>query len=230
MFDLTGKVALITGGAHSIGFAMGVCHAKAGATVCFNCTSEASRNRGIANYAKEGITAYGCVANVTKEYETNELVAKIKAEHGVIDILVNNAGIIKRIPMLEMAVEDFKQVIDVDLVVPFICAKAVLPDMIAKDHGKIINVCSIMSELGRETVSTYAAAQGGLKMLTRSICSEYGQENIQCNGIATQQTAPLRERQADGSRHPFDQFIVAKPPAGRWGNPEDPHSAGPFSN
>ncbi len=226
MFDLTGKVALVTGGAHSIGFAMGVGLAKAGATVCFNCTSEGSRDRGIAGYAKEGITAYGYVANVTNEDEIADLVAKIKAEHGVIDILVNNAGIIKRIPMLEMSLEDFEQVIDVDLVAPFICAKAVLPDMIAKGHGKIINVCSLMSELGRETVSAYAAAKGGLKMLTRNICSEYGEANIQCNGIApgyiaTQQTAPLRERQADGSRHPFDQFIVAKTPAGRWGNPED---------
>ncbi len=225
-FDLTGKVALVTGGAHSIGFAMGVGLAKAGATVCFNCTSEGSRDQGVENYAKEGITAYGYVANVTKEDEINDLVAKIKAEHGVIDILVNNAGIIKRIPMIEMSLEDFEQVIDVDLVAPFICAKAVLPDMIAKGHGKIINVCSLMSELGRETVSAYAAAKGGLKMLTRNICSEYGGQNIQCNGIApgyiaTQQTAPLRERQADGSRHPFDSFIVAKTPAGRWGDPED---------
>ncbi len=225
-FDLTGKVALVTGGAHSIGFAMGVGLAKAGATVCFNCTSENSRARGVANYAAEGITAYGYVADVTKEDQIQELVAKIKEEHGIIDILINNAGIIKRIPMLEMSLADFEQVIDVDLVAPFICAKAVLPDMIAKGHGKIINVCSLMSELGRETVSAYAAAKGGLKMLTRNICSEYGGQNIQCNGIApgyiaTQQTAPLRERQADGSRHPFDQFIVAKTPAGRWGDPED---------
>ncbi len=226
IFDLTGKVALVTGGAHSIGFAMGVGLAKAGATICFNCTSEGSRDRGVANYAAEGITAYGYVADVTQEDQINDLVAKIKAEHGVIDILVNNAGIIKRIPMLEMSLADFEQVIDVDLVAPFICAKAVLPDMIAKGHGKIINVCSLMSELGRETVSAYAAAKGGLKMLTRNICSEYGGQNIQCNGIApgyiaTQQTAPLRERQADGSRHPFDSFIVAKTPAGRWGDPED---------
>ena len=171
MFDLTGKVALVTGGAHSIGFAMGVGLAKAGATVCFNCTSEASRERGIANYAAEGIKAYGYVADVTKENEIVELVAKIREEVGIIDILVNNAGIIKRIPMLEMSLQDFEQVIDVDLVAPFICAKAVLPGMLEKGHGKIINVCSMMSELGRETVAGYAAAKGGLKMLTRNICS-----------------------------------------------------------
>ena len=226
MFDLTGKVALVTGGAHSIGFAMGVGLAKAGATVCFNCTSEDSRQRGLANYKAEGIDAYGYVADVTKEEEINALVAKIKEEVGVIDILVNNAGIIKRIPMLQMDLKDFEQVIDVDLVAPFICAKAVLPDMIAKGHGKIINVCSMMSELGRETVSGYAAAKGGLKMLTKNICSEFGEHNIQCNGIGpgyieTPQTAPLREKQADGSDHPFHTFLMGKTPAGRWGKPED---------
>ena len=226
MFDLTGKVALVTGGAHSIGLAIGVGLARAGATVCFNCTSEGSRERGEANYKAEGVEAFGYVADVTNEAEIAALVEKIKAEHGVIDILVNNAGIIKRIPMLETSLEDFSKVVEVDLIAPFICAKAVLPDMIAKGHGKIINVCSMMSELGRETVSGYAAAKGGLKMLTKNICSEFGGANIQCNGIgpgyiATQQTAPLRERQSDGSRHPFDQFIISKTPAGRWGEAED---------
>ena len=159
-------------------------------------------------------------------FEVPEDQAIIKADLGGVDILMNNAGIIKRIPMTEMSAEDFRQVVDIDLVGPFICAKAVIPGMIEKGHGKIINICSMMSELGRETVSAYAAAKGGLKMLTRNICSEYGEANIQCNGIgpgyiATPQTAPLRERQPDGSRHPFDQFIVAKTPAARWGTPED---------
>jgi hypothetical protein len=109
---------------------------------------------------------------------------------------------------------------------PFIVAKTVIPDMIEQGGGKIINICSMMSELGRETVSAYAAAKGGLKMLTKNIASEYGKYNIQCNGIgpgyiATPQTAPLREIQPDGSRHPFDQFIVAKTPAERWGEAED---------
>ena len=226
MFDLTGKIALVTGGAHSIGFAMGRGLAQAGAKVCFNCTSESSKLRGLENYAAEGIEAFGYVADVTSEEEMNALVARIKEEHGIIDILVNNAGIIKRIPMLDMSLEDFEKVVDVDLVAPFICAKAVLPGMLEKGHGKIINVCSMMSELGRETVAGYAAAKGGLKMLTKNICSEFGGANIQCNGIgpgyiATQQTAPLRECQADGSRHPFDQFIIGKTPAGRWGDPED---------
>ena len=226
MFDLTGKIALVTGGAHSIGFAIGKGLAQAGAKIVFNCTSEESCQRGIANYAAEGITAYGYVADVTREEEMTTLVAKIREEHGIIDILVNNAGIIKRIPMLEMSAEDFRKVVDVDLNAPFICAKAVLPGMIEKGHGKIINICSMMSELGRETVAGYAAAKGGLKMLTRNICSEFAAYNIQCNGlgpgyIETAQTAPLREKQPDGSDHPFHTFLMGKTPAGRWGKPED---------
>ena len=226
LFDLTGKVALVTGGAHSIGFALGVGLAKAGATVCFNCSSEESRQRGLAAYAEAGIDVHGYVADVSNEDAVVAMIAKIKEEVGPVDVLVNNAGIIKRIPMTEMSVADFEKVIDIDLVAPFICAKAVLPDMIAKGEGKIINICSMMSELGRETVAGYAAAKGGLKMLTKNICSEFGGHNIQCNGIgpgyiATAQTAPLRERQADGSRHPFDQFIIGKTPAGRWGTTDD---------
>lgn len=226
IFDLTGKIALVTGGAHSIGFAIGVGLAQAGATVCFNCSSDVSKERGIVAYKEAGVEAYGYVADVTSEAQIQKLVQTIRNEVGIIDILVNNAGIIKRIPMCDMSVEDFSKVIDVDLVAPFICSKAVIPGMIEKGHGKIINICSMMSELGRETVSAYAAAKGGLKMLTRNICSEFGGENIQCNGIgpgyiATQQTAPLRERQTDGRRHPFDQFIISKTPAGRWGTADD---------
>lgn len=182
--------------------------------------------KALADYRAEGIEAKGYLCDVTKEEDVKAMVADIEQTLGTIDILVNNAGIIKRIPMTEMAVEEFRQVIDIDLTAPFIMAKAVLPGMIKKGHGKIINVCSMMSELGRETVSAYAAAKGGLKMLTRNIASEYGEYNIQCNGIgpgyiATPQTAPLRQPQADGSRHPFDAFIVSKTPAARWGTPED---------
>lgn len=177
-------------------------------------------------YKEMGIDARGYVCDVTDEGAVQNMVAQIEREIGVIDILVNNAGIIKRIPMLEMSVEDFRQVVDIDLNGPFIVSKAVLPGMIQKGGGKIINICSMMSELGRETVSAYAAAKGGLKMLTRNIASEYGPYNIQCNGIgpgyiATSQTAPLQERQPDGSQHPFDRFILAKTPANRWGEASD---------
>ncbi|MBR6509058.1 MAG: gluconate 5-dehydrogenase [Clostridia bacterium] len=225
-FSLEGKIAWITGGSYGIGFAIAEAYADCGATIVFNDINEDLVNKGLAAFNEKGIKAYGFVCDVTDENAVNALVKKVEVEIGTIDILVNNAGIIKRIPMHEMSAEDFRKVIDVDLNAPFICAKAVIPAMKEKGHGKIINICSMMSELGRETVSAYAAAKGGLKMLTRNICSEYGEYNIQCNGIgpgyiATPQTAPLRERQADGSRHPFDSFIIAKTPADRWGNVED---------
>jgi len=225
-FRLDGKVALVTGASYGIGFAIASGLAAAGAKIVFNDIKQELVDKGLAAYAEAGIEAKGYVCDVTNEDAVAQLVATIEKEVGVIDILVNNAGIIKRIPMCEMTAAEFRQVIDVDLNAPFIMSKAVIPSMIKKGHGKIINICSMMSELGRETVSAYAAAKGGLKMLTRNICSEYGAYNIQCNGIgpgyiATPQTAPLREVQPDGSKHPFDSFILAKTPAERWGDPED---------
>ena len=225
-FSLEGKVALVTGASYGIGFAIATAYAQAGATIVFNDIKQELVDKGLASYAEKGIKAHGYVCDVTNEDAVNEMVEKITAEVGPIDILVNNAGIIKRIPMHEMAAKDFRQVIDIDLNGPFIVSKAVLPSMMERRKGKIINICSMMSEFGRETVSAYAAAKGGLKMLTKNIASEYGQYNIQCNGIgpgyiATPQTAPLREVQPDGSKHPFDQFILAKTPANRWGEAED---------
>jgi len=226
LFSLKGRVALVTGASYGIGFAIATGFANAGATIVFNDLRQELVDRGIAAYRELGIEAHGYVCDVTDESAVDGLILQIEEDVGPVDILVNNAGIIKRIPMIEMTAEQFRQVIDVDLNAPFIVSKAVLPSMIARGHGKIINICSMMSELGRETVSAYAAAKGGLKMLTRNICAEYGQYNIQCNGIgpgyiATPQTAPLRETQPDGSMHPFDSFIRAKTPANRWGEAED---------
>jgi gluconate 5-dehydrogenase len=220
-FSLKGKIALVTGASYGIGYSIAKGMADAGATIVFNDINQDLVDKGIAAYKADGITAHGYVCDVTDEKAVNELVAKIEKEVGVVDILVNNAGIIKRIPMVEMSAEDFRKVIDVDLNAPFIVSKAVIPAMIKKGHGKIINICSMMSELGRETVSAYAAAKGGLKMLTKNICSEYGGANIQCNGVGpgyieTPQTAPLR---VDG--HPFNSFIISKTPAGRWGKTDD---------
>lgn len=225
-FSLQGKIALVTGASYGIGFAIAKAFHKAGATIVFNDINAELVEKGLNAYKEEGIKAHGYVCDVTDENAVNEFIKTVEKEVGVIDILVNNAGIIKRIPMCEMSAADFRKVIDVDLNAPFIVSKAVIPSMIKKGGGKIINICSMMSELGRETVSAYAAAKGGLKMLTRNIASEYGEYNIQCNGIgpgyiATPQTAPLRERQPDGSRHPFDSFIIAKTPAARWGTPDD---------
>jgi len=226
LFSLDGKVALVTGASYGIGFAIASALADVGAAIVFNDVGQDLVDQGLAAYQKAGIAARGYVCDVTDEAAVQTMVAQIEKEAGVIDILVNNAGVIKRIPMLEMSAEDFRMVVDVDLNAPFIVSKACIPGMLRKGHGKIINVCSMMSELGRETVSAYAAAKGGLKMLTRNICSEFAGANIQCNGlgpgyIETPQTAPLRQRQPDGSRHPFDAFILGKTPAARWGVTDD---------
>lgn len=220
-FRLDGKVVLVTGAVYGIGFEIACSLAEAGAQIVFNNLTQESVDLGIDNYKKAGIEAKGYICDVTNERQVQVLVERIKLEVGSVDILVNNAGIIKRTPMIEMESVDFRQVIDVDLTAPFIMAKAVLPEMIEKGGGKIINICSMMSELGRETVSAYAAAKGGLKMLTKNIASEYGQYNIQCNGIGpgyieTPQTAPLRE-----PGHPFNEFILGRTPANRWGETAD---------
>jgi gluconate 5-dehydrogenase len=225
-FSLKGKTAWVTGASYGIGFAIAEAFHEAGASIVFNDIGQPQVDNGLTAYKEAGIPVRGYVCDVTDENTVNATVAKIEKDVGVVDILVNNAGIIMRIPMTEMSAADFRTVIDVDLNAPFIVAKAVIPAMIKKGGGKIINICSMMSELGRETVSAYAAAKGGLKMLTRNIASEYGEFNIQCNGIGpgyieTPQTAPLRVKQADGSRHPFDQFIIAKTPAARWGTTDD---------
>jgi len=226
LFRLDGKIAFVTGASYGIGFAIAEALAAYGAKIVFNDINQELVDKGIKAYSDKGIRAYGFVADVTSEKEITELIDSITQDVGTIDILVNNAGIIKRAPMLEMPAEDFRQVIDVDLTGPFIVSKAVIPGMISKGHGKIINICSMTSELGRETIAGYASAKGGLKMLTKNIASEFGDMNIQCNGlgpgyIATPQTAPLREVDSSGNPHPFDVFITSKTPAGRWGDPAD---------
>ena len=226
-FKLDDKVAWITGASYGLGLAYATAFAQAGAKICFNDINQELVNKGLAAYKERGIEVFGEVCDVTDEKAVNKFVADAKDHFGKsIDILVNNAGIIKRIPMVEMTKAQWDQVINVDLTGPFVCSKAVLPDMIENHSGKIINACSMMSEFGRETVSAYAAAKGGLKMLTRNICAEYGRYNIQCNAIgpgyiATPQTAPLREKGADGKMAPFDRFIRSKTPAQRWGETED---------
>lgn len=220
-FSLEGKVALVTGASYGIGFALATAFSKAGATIVFNDIKQELVDKGLASYKAEGIKAYGYVCDVTNEEQVNAMVAQIAKEVGDVDILVNNAGIIKRIPAVDMTASEFRQVIDIDLNGPFIVSKAVAPAMIKKRKGKIINICSMMSELGRETVVAYASAKGGLKMLTKNLASEWGEFNIQVNGIGpgyieTPQTAPLRV-----PGNPFNEFIIAKTPAARWGTTED---------
>lgn len=221
LFSLKGKVALVTGGTHGLGMAMAEGLAQAGADLVITGTTPEKMDNALKHYQDKGFKTTGYLFDVTDETEAEKFVGKIIAEHGKIDILVNNAGIIKREAAVSMQVSDFRRVIDVDLVGPFIMSQLVVKDMIQRKEGKIINICSMMSELGRNSVSAYAAAKGGLKMLTRNLATEWAPHNIQVNGIgpgyfATSQTAPIR---VDGN--PFNDFIIQRTPAGRWGNPED---------
>jgi gluconate 5-dehydrogenase len=220
LFDLSGKRALITGGTHGLGMAMAKGLGNAGAELLINGHSPAKLEAALEEYRSVGLNAKGFLFDVTKEDQVKAAIAEIEKD-GPIDILINNAGIIKRIPMEDMEVADFREVIDVDLVGPFIVSKHVGKKMIERKSGKIINICSMMSELGRNTVSAYAAAKGGLKMLTRNMATEWAKHNIQVNGIgpgyfATEQTKPIR---IDG--HPFNEFILNRTPSGRWGDPKD---------
>ena len=221
LFSLKGKRALITGGTHGLGMAIAKGLAGAGAEIIVNDIFAEKLENAAYQYKEAGITVHTYLFDVTNEKQVTEYVKKIESEVGPVDILVNNAGIIKRIPILDMKVEEYKDVLDIDLVAPFIMAKQIVPGMIKRGHGKIINMCSMMSELGRDTVSAYAAAKGGLKMLTKSMATEWAKHNIQANGIgpgyfATDQTAPIRV-----NGHPFNDFIIQRTPAGRWGDPSD---------
>ena len=232
-FRLDGKIALVTGAAHGIGQALASGLAQAGATIVFNELNQEMVEKGLAAYEAEGIKAKGYVCDVTDEDAVAALVKRIRDEVGIIDILVNNAGMNRRMPMLEMSLKDFTQVLDINLTAPFIVSKAVLPGMIEKGHGKIINICSMMSELGRETIAGYAASKGGLKMLTKNLCAEFGSYNIQVNGIgpgyiSTPQTAPLRAPMPDGTPNPMNALIISKTPANRWGSPDDLKGAAVF--
>lgn len=221
LFDLTGKVALVTGATHGLGMAMAKGLAQHGATLVVNGHTPSKMDEALKQYSALGVSAKGYLFDVTDEKEVNEAISKIEAEVGPIDILVNNAGIIKRIPAEDMEIADFRKVIDVDLVSPFLMSKSVSKSMMARGGGKIINICSMMSELGRDTLSAYASAKGGLKMLTRNLATEWARHNIQVNGIgpgyfATEQTAAIRY-----NGHPMNDFIIQRTPAGKWGDPDD---------
>ena len=229
LFNIKGKIALVTGSTHGLGMAMAKGLGHAGATIIINGNSSQPKiDEAVLEFKNEGISAFGYKFNVAIESEVIAAISKIESEVGPIDILINNAGIIKRIPLIEMEVADFKEVVDIDLVSPFIVSKHVAKGMIARQQGKIINICSMMSELGRNGVGAYAAAKGGLKMLTKNMATEWAKHNVQVNGIgpgyfATSQTEPIR---VDG--HPFNEFIIHRTPAAKWGNPDDLSGAAIF--
>ncbi|MFO8000421.1 MAG: gluconate 5-dehydrogenase [Marinilabilia sp.] len=228
LFDLSGQVALVTGGSHGIGMAIGKAIGKAGATVVVNGRSQEKLEKAAKEYLSDGVKVFVHAFDVTNEEEVDNGLSYIEKEVGPVDILVNNAGLIKRVPILDMPVSEFKQVLDIDLVSPFIVSKRVVPGMIERRKGKIINLCSMMSEYGRNSVSAYASAKGGLKLLTANMTCEWARYNIQVNGIgpgyiATEQTAPIRE-----GNHPFNDLVMTRTPAGRWGEPDDVGNAALF--
>lgn len=228
LFDLSGKVALVTGGYKGLGLAMATGLGAAGATVVLNGRNQKGVESAVSELQKQGITAHTAVFDVTDYAALPEQINKIVDAYGSIDILVNNAGIIQREPLVSMEIDDFRNIVETDLTAPFAMAKTVVAHMRKQGHGKIINICSMMSELGRDGVGAYAAAKGGLKMLTRNMATEWAREGIQVNAIgpgyfATDITAPIR---VDG--HPFNEFIINRTPSGRWGQPDELQGAAVF--
>jgi gluconate 5-dehydrogenase len=222
LFDLKGKIALVTGGTHGLGMAIAVGLAHAGAKIVINDLSAEKLENAKREYKTKGVDVFTCLFDVTNEGAVDKGIVTIEKEVGPVDILVNNAGIIRRIPLLEMEVNDFELVLKIDVTGPFIMSKRVVKSMVERKRGgKIINMCSMMSEVGRHGVGAYAAAKGGLKMLTKNMAVEWARYGVQVNGIApgyfaTEQTAPIR---VEG--HPFNELIMTRTPMSRWGEPDE---------
>ena len=229
LFNLRGKVALVTGATNGLGMAMANGLGAGGARLVINGNSSQQKvDEAVAAYRDAGFDAVGYRFDVTSESEVEAAAVRIEAEFGPIDILINNAGIIRRVPLLDMCLPEWELVVKTDLTSAFIMSRAIVPGMVERGGGKVINICSMMSELGRDTVGAYAAAKGGLKMLTRSMATEWARYNIQVNGIgpgyfATKQTSAIR-----ADRNELNDFIIGRTPAGRWGNPEDLQGAAVF--
>ncbi|PAW69113.1 MAG: gluconate 5-dehydrogenase [Opitutia bacterium Tous-C1TDCM] len=220
LFDLTGRTALITGSSQGLGLAFARGLATAGAAVVLNGRDEAKLAAAAAALRAEGFLAGTAAFDVTDGAAVAAAVARIEDEFATIDILMNNAGIHRRAPLAEMTEAQWREVIDTNLTSAFLVARAVAPRMIARGRGKIINTCSVMSEVSRPTTGNYAAAKGGLKMLTRAMAVEWAKHGVQANGIApgyfeTELTAPLV---ADPQ---FNAWICGRTPAGRWGQPDE---------
>jgi len=221
LFSLKGKRALITGGTQGIGMAIAKALYLAGATVVINARNQDKLNQCIAELSTSGEKATGILFDVRNSKSIEDGINTIESETGPIDILVNNAGIIRRAPAEMLEEMDWNEVIQTNLTAPFLVSKKVANYMIRRRRGKIINICSLMSEIGRDTVSAYAAAKGGLKMLTRNLATEWAAHNIQVNGIgpgfiATPINASYRE-----PLNVLNDYILSRTPAGRWGEPDD---------
>ncbi len=220
LFDLTGRVILVTGSSQGLGYTLARGLAQAGAIVILNGRSPARLDEAVAGLREAGLDAHGYAFDVTDGPAVASAIARIEREVGPIDVLVNNAGIQRRAPLEQFDTAVWREVLDTNLTAPFLVGQQVARGMIARGAGKIINICSLMSEVGRPTIAPYATAKGGLKMLTRAMATEWAQHNIQVNGIGpgyfkTEMNRALFEDEQ------FDAWITARTPARRWGEPEE---------
>jgi gluconate 5-dehydrogenase len=220
LFDLGGRVALVTGSTAGLGNAIARGLAEAGATIVINGRNAERLQGALEAFRSEGMRAHGNRFDVTSEAEVEDAVAAIEREVGPIDILVNNAGIQRRAPIVEMSVETWEEVVTGNLTSVFLVGRAVAKHMIPRKRGKIVNIASLMSEVGRRTIAPYTASKGGVKQLTKTMCVEWAEHNIQANGIgpgyfATELNAALI------SDPEFNAWVCARTPAGRWGEPKE---------
>lgn len=220
LFNLKGKTALITGSGSGIGFALAQGLAGAGATVILNGRNEDKLLEAKNKIRKMGYLATSLVFDVTRPDEVNNAIRNYEENSGAIDILVNNAGINIRGNFVDFREQDWKNVLDININGAMIVSQAVAHGMILRRAGKIINICSMQSELGRKTIVPYAVSKGGIKMLTKALCTEWAEYNIQVNGIGpgyfeTELTKPLKDDPE------FDQWLCNRTPAKRWGKPDE---------
>jgi gluconate 5-dehydrogenase len=220
LFDLHGRIALVTGSSRGIGNALAVGLAQAGAKVIVNSRNEDDVNAAVAELRAAGYEAEGAAFDVTNAEQVEAAIAAIETAVGPIDICVNNAGIQRRVPLHEVSVEVWQEVLDTNLTSAFLVGAAVARRMIPRNSGKIINICSLMSALGRPSTGPYTASKGGLKMLTQGMCADWARYGMQINAIGpgyflTELTKPL----ADDPQ--FDSWVKTRTPAGRWGTTDE---------
>ena len=227
LFDLTGRIALVTGSSQGLGLAIARGLAQAGAALVLNGRDQRKLAATAAVLRAEGVKVHEAAFDVTDGAASAAAVARAEAEFGVIDILVNNAGIQQRAPLAEMTEAQWRAVIDTNLTSAFLVARAVAPRMIARGRGKIINICSVMSEVSRPTIANYAAAKGGLKMLTRAMAVEWARHGLQANAIGPGYFV-TELNQALVANPEFNRWICGRTPAGRWGQPHELAGAAVF--
>lgn len=220
LFDLKGRTALITGSSQGLGLAIARGLGQAGAAVVLNGRDGEKLQQAVNQLNSEGIQTHGYAFDITNSEQIKQGITSIEAQVGVIDILVNNAGIQRRAPLETFEESVWREILDANLTSVFLVSQQVARGMIERRYGKIINIGSLMSEVGRKTIAPYTASKGGVKMLTKAMATEWAQHNIQVNGIgpgyfATEMNRPLMEDEK------FNAWICARTPAGRWGNPDE---------